>query len=90
MSAKKKPTPRRGDDNTTLTISLKRDLKERIEKAAKEDKRKVSPWVAIQLELALDALEASEGGKPVRKLNYWPRGVEPTARVAEEKNGTEE
>lgn len=52
--------PVRGKDNTTLTISLSKALRHRIEEAAAADKRKVSPWCAIQLEKVLDELEAAE------------------------------
>lgn len=50
----------RSPENTSLTISLSKDLKSRIEAAAAEDKRKVSPWCVIQLENILDELESKE------------------------------
>jgi hypothetical protein len=53
-----KPTgPVRNPDNTSLTISLPKQLKNRIEHAADADRRKVSPWCVIQLEKVLDDLE---------------------------------
>jgi hypothetical protein len=82
MSREKKPIYRSAE-NTTLTISLTKRLKERIEEAAAEDRRKVSPWCVIQLERILDELEGA--GKE-------PRAYPPMTMVAEEKNegnGTE-
>jgi hypothetical protein len=82
MSKEKNPIYR-SVENTTLTISLTKRLKNRIEEAAAEDRRKVSPWCVIQLEKILDDLE--DAGKV-------PREYPPISMVAEEKNegnGTE-
>lgn len=49
--------PKRAPENATLTISLPKTLKERIEAEAAYDRRKVSPWCVIQLEKILDAIE---------------------------------
>jgi predicted transcriptional regulator len=57
MSAEPKP---RRDENTTMTISLPKSLKARLEEAAAEDRRKVSPWVVLQLESVLDAMQAGQ------------------------------
>ena len=51
-----KKTPLRNEDNTTLTISLSKELKARIQEAADKDRRKISPWCAIQLEGILDKI----------------------------------
>ena len=56
----KERQPVRSPDNTSLTISLSKQLKQRIETAADEDRRKVSPWCVIQLEKILDELEANQ------------------------------
>jgi hypothetical protein len=73
----KKDKPiKRSDDNTTLTISLAKSLKARIEEAATADKRKVSPWIAIQLEELLDDMEANQskrqGNAPLLKVAETP------------------
>lgn len=52
--------PKRNPQNTSLTISLPKDLKSRIEEAAKEDRRPVSPWCVIQLEKILDEIDAKK------------------------------
>jgi hypothetical protein len=57
---KKETSIKRSDDNTTLTISLAKSSKARIEEAAAADKRKISPWIAIQLEELLDEIDACE------------------------------
>jgi hypothetical protein len=88
MSSKKKPIPKRAEENTTLTISLQRELKERIEAAAATDRRKVSPWVAIQLEKALDEIIPESQGSV--RYDSRPMGA---LKIAEtplsEGNGTE-
>lgn len=68
----KKRIPKRAEENTVLTVSLSKDLKQKIQAAAAEDRRAVSPWVVIQLEKVLDDLEAS------RKPQY------PDLKVADE------
>lgn len=49
MSAKRKTPPRRDPDQTTLTISLPKGLKEAVEKAAKADNRSTSNFAATSL-----------------------------------------
>jgi len=73
----KKDKPiKRSDENTTLTVSLAKTLKARIEEAAAADRRKVSPWIAIQLEELLDRMEEtqsqSKGNAPLLKVAETP------------------
>ena len=56
----KKPKPTRNPENTSLTISLPKVLKSRIERAAKDDRRPVSPWCVIELEKILDRIESQK------------------------------
>jgi hypothetical protein len=53
-----KTNPRRSEDNTTLTISLPKSLKNRLQTAASADSRKISPWCVLQLEKVVDRLES--------------------------------
>lgn len=49
--------PKRGAENSTLTISLPRVLKQRIVTAAETDKRTASNWCVARLTEILDAAE---------------------------------
>ena len=49
MPTKKRHTPKRGADQATLTISLPKEMKERIEKAARSDNRTTSNFVVTEL-----------------------------------------
>lgn len=59
----KKHTPKRGAENSILSVSCSKELKERVKAAAEADRRAVSPWVVIQLEKVLDEMEEQEKGK---------------------------
>jgi len=48
----------RSPQNTTVTISLPKELRARIEKAAAEDKRKLSDWMRVNAEEILDLRDA--------------------------------
>jgi hypothetical protein len=79
----KKPI-KRGPGNTTLTVSLSQELKERIAEAAAADHRMVSPWCVLRLTEVLDRLDAEERGRArPEKLRLEP------APGKEEGNGTE-
>lgn len=75
--------PKRSDSQTTLTISLPKILKTRIEAAAAKDNRKVSNWCVVELEKILDELEAQPVKKPTSYRNLKPL---PPAMVAEEES----
>ena len=49
MSTKKKHTPKRSPDQATLTISLPKDLKDRIMDAAESDNRTAGNYVVTEL-----------------------------------------
>jgi predicted DNA-binding protein len=74
MSAK----PRKTRPNPTLTISLSKELKERIEAAAKRDRRPTSNFVAVQLEKLL-AAEAADYER-ITGSTTNPRLNEPSAK----------
>lgn len=61
----KKPI-KRGVGNTTLTVSLSQELKERIAEAAAADHRMVSPWCVLRLTEILDRLDAEDRGTAKR------------------------
>jgi hypothetical protein len=75
-----KKEPLRSQDNTTLTISISKTLKSRIEIAAGLDKRKVSPWCAIRLEELLDAMDADAHKKAQERER---QSVPPTSMAAD-------
>ena len=56
MATKKKHTPKRSGDQSTLTISLPKDLKARIESAAKKDNRSTSNFLVTELMKLLSLL----------------------------------
>ncbi len=73
--------PKRSESQTTLTISLSKILKARIEEAAAKERRKVSNWCVVELEKILDAIE----GQATRKaVSYRDLKSLPPAKVAEE------
>jgi len=76
---------KRADQNTTLTISLSKDLRARIDQAAEEDRRKVSPWVVIQLERILDDMDAVEMVQPLKVADDPPAKYQVRARKAGKK-----
>jgi predicted transcriptional regulator len=67
--------PKRSDSNTTLTISMSKELRERIELAAKDDQRTISSWCSKQLKELLDRMDAmAEGHAHDRSGDYVTRG----------------
>lgn len=73
--------PKRSESQTTLTISLSKILKARIEEAAAKERRKVSNWCVVELEKILDAIEGQATRKAVSYRDLKPL---PPAKVAEE------
>ncbi len=71
--------PKRNETQTTLTISLSKILKARIEEAAARDNRRVSNWCVVELEKILRELEE----QPVERVVYQDLQSLPPARVAE-------
>ena len=61
---KRTQPPHRRPENTTLTISLPKSLKARMEAAAADDSRKLSPWTVLQLEKIVRSLE-QEASSPM-------------------------
>lgn len=57
MSAPKKPKDR-SPDQTLLGVSLPKDLKERIRKAAARENRTMANWSAYHLKLVIEQIEA--------------------------------
>jgi Asp-tRNA(Asn)/Glu-tRNA(Gln) amidotransferase B subunit len=57
--------PKRSESQTTLTISLSKVLKARIEAAAKKDARKVSNWCVVELEKILNEQEKQSASAPL-------------------------
>jgi hypothetical protein len=55
--------------NTTVTMSVPKELKARMVAAATADRRKVSPWAVIQLEMLLDAMDQAKSLPPLRALD---------------------
>ena len=76
-----KKEPLRSEENTTLTISISKTLKRRIEIAAKKDERKISPWCAVRLRELLDYMDAvasesakaADNGADQAEINNAPR-----------------
>lgn len=56
MATKRKHAPKRSADQSTLTISLPKDLKARIENAARKDNRSTSNFLATELKKLLGIL----------------------------------
>lgn len=55
----KKKNHDRGEGQTALTFSLSEELKERIEAAAKSERRSKSNWIVLTLEQILKDMEES-------------------------------
>lgn len=49
MPTKRKSPPKRDEAQTTLTISLPKEMKDEIEKAAKEDRRSISNYLVMEI-----------------------------------------
>jgi hypothetical protein len=62
MSAPKKPKDR-SPDQTVLGVSLPKDLKERIRKAADRENRTMANWSAFHLKLVIEQIEAEMKSK---------------------------
>ena len=81
----KKPNVKRSEDQTTLTISLSKDLKERISEAAQADHRAVSPWCVLRLTEVLNAMDAEDAVREKRRSVNYRDGIGGAAlRVADE------
>lgn len=59
--------PRRSEAQTQISISLPKDLLERVDVAAKDENRNRSNYIATQLEKVLAAAEAKAADKPKKK-----------------------
>ena len=57
----------RSDDQTAISISLPKSLKDAIDAAAKADRRKRSNWIVSQLEAILNAAESEDSPPKKRK-----------------------
>ena len=53
----------RSEDQTAISISLPKGLKDAIDEAAKADRRKRSNWIVAQLEEILRKSESEDGPK---------------------------
>lgn len=53
----------RSEDQTALTFSLPKELKKRIEAAAKKERRNKSNWITVKLEEILKEVESMDSKK---------------------------
>ena len=60
----KKRNKDRGNENTTMTISLPKKLKDAITKAAESENRKVSNFLVTELVKIIDESQPSSGPPP--------------------------
>jgi predicted DNA-binding protein len=60
---KKEKSHDRGESQTALTFSLPKELKKRIEAAAKRERRNKSNWITVKLEEILKEYEEDGGEK---------------------------
>ena len=80
----------RADGKTSMTISLPKELLERIDAAAKKDKRPRSNWVVLKLEQALNRpkLDAAQPHAVVLSAAIEPRSDSMPLLAAEKPGAT--